>query len=86
MNRVLSQRPDYLLILNLPTTRPLSPRELSGRVWGEFNRRLIRDPRLARSYRIETLRLGDDYWSLHVRRDLPSPAPSRAGPGGAPRR
>ena len=45
---------------------------------GAFNAQLIQHPLLVRNYRLETLRVGSGYWSLHVRRDLPAPGPLRS--------
>lgn len=76
--RVLSRRPDYLLIDNYPRPRPPAESELPGLVWGDFNRALLEAPELSRGYAYRPLRCGERYWSLHVRRDAPG---LDAGPG-----
>ena len=52
---------------------PLPASALPGLVWGAFNRELIGRVELARDYRLVTLRVGDRFWSLHVRRDVDPP-------------
>lgn len=70
---LLSRRPHYLLIFNLAAPGRLPEAVLPQLVWGQFNRTLIGRPELAEDYRLEDLVVGDHWWSLHVRRDVPAP-------------
>ena len=69
---LLARRPHYLLVFNLAAPQPVPEEELPRLVWGAFNRELIRHPDLARNYRLEHVRVGEFWWSVHVRRDLPT--------------
>jgi len=74
---VLSQRPDYILLVDVATPSPIPEPALAGAVWGEFNLRLAGDPQLAQQYRYESVAVGRYFLNIHVRRDLP-----RLQPGG----
>lgn len=75
---VLSRRPAYILLVNLPTPGPARADKLHNVVWGAFNHAMIDNPRLAEHYAYKTIRLESGYLNLHVRRDLPTPAPARS--------
>ncbi|MCH2171327.1 hypothetical protein MK489_11135 [Myxococcota bacterium] len=70
---LLSRRPHYLLIFNLASPVRLPEAALPRLVWGRFNQALMAHPELAEQYRLEDLAVGDNWWSLHVRRDLLTP-------------
>ncbi len=78
VNAVLAKRPGYLLLLNLLTPKAVPEDRVADHVWGTFNAEIVRDARLQRNYRYESIPFGDEYLNLHIRRDLPTPAsPSR---------
>jgi len=68
---ILSERPSYLLLLNLPLPAAVPEETAARMVWGEFNKAIVRDPRLRSDYRYEQVRLGGPCWGIHVRKDLP---------------
>jgi arabinofuranosyltransferase len=68
---VLSQRPDYLLLVHILTPRPVAEGALDLMVWGQFNREVLNHPTLQEKYRYEVVRIGDRYLNLFARRDLP---------------
>ncbi len=68
---VLSQRPDYLLLVHILTPRSVAKGALDLMVWGQFNREVLNHPTLEAEYRYEVARIGDRYLNLFVRRDLP---------------
>jgi hypothetical protein len=72
VQRVLSRRPDYILVIHYLTPTPIPLKELAQAAWGDFNQELLRQPELSRLYRPESVRCGLLYLNLLVRRDLPA--------------
>jgi hypothetical protein len=72
---VLARKPDYLLLVNLPTWKPVPAEELPERVWGEFSRRMVRHPALAEDYTYHAIAFGRRWVNLHVRRGSLVPEP-----------
>jgi hypothetical protein len=79
VDRVLAQRPCYLLIVNNLTHNAIPEDAIPEALWGDFNRALYADPRLEERYRYVSIPVGQRWLNLHVRRDLPAPGRDRQG-------
>lgn len=74
VQRVLAQRPAYILVLNLLTRAPVPHPVLRTMDLGAFGAQLLADPALDRAYRYESIpftREATLYLNVFVRRDLP---------------
>lgn len=71
VDHVLSKRPSYILLVNYLTLEPIPAAAVASELWGDFNRRIHADPRLAMQYRYEHVKIADRWLNIHVRRDVP---------------
>lgn len=66
---VLSRRPGLIFVGRNELTRDPG----GAYIWLEGDRRLLRHPWLERDYRIETAKVGTEYFTFYLRKDLPNP-------------
>jgi hypothetical protein len=69
---ILARRPGYILLVHYLTPEPVPADALGVAAWGEFNQELVRRPGLPHAYRYESVRCGQEYLNVLVRRDLPA--------------
>jgi hypothetical protein len=73
---VIRKEPDYLLLLNHFSRKPIAADEVAARAWGPYNAAMARHPALAAEYTYHSIRFGPRRWlNVHVRRGAPLPEP-----------
>jgi hypothetical protein len=70
---VLDQRPEYILLVNVLTRRPVPEARLAGMDWGAFNNALLESADFQASYRYRSYGVGGGRnINIHERRDAPA--------------
>ncbi len=83
IDRVLSQRPGYILLVNTLTLESIPEAGVADALWGDFAPSLYGDPRLAQRYRYTNIAMRGRWLNLYVRRDLPDVSTRATAIGGA---
>ena len=69
VERVLAQRPDVVMLINLPTPDPVPEYALPGLMWGDYNAEMLRHPAFRRDYRYQPVAMAPGrFLNLHFRR------------------
>lgn len=83
IDRVLSQHPGYILLVNTLTLESIPEAGVADALWGDFAPSLHSDPRLIQRYRYTNIAVRGRWLNLHVRRDLPDVSTRATATGGA---